>query len=381
MNIFNLPDLGEGLPDAEISEWHVKVGDTVAVDQPLVAMETAKAVVEVPSPMAGVIHKLYGQVGDIIITGAPLVEFESSGQVATPSKDTGTVVGNIETSEQVLEEHFTVGSSQSGLNTAINASASVQALAAKLGVDIASLRSPRQDGLISALDVQQAATGRPEARSTTATPKAGYEPVRGPRRSMASTMSLSHREVVPVSLMDDADIHAWAPNTDITVRLIQALITACKTEPALNAWYDGASNARKLHSDVNLGIAMDTGVALFVPVIKTAEQKSAESLRADVDRFKTLVRDREIPPEDLQGATITLSNFGNFAGRYASPIIVPPTVAIIGVGKLRDAVVAHNGLAAVHRIIPLSVTFDHRVITGGEAARFLGAMIGALEQA
>lgn len=389
--IFNLPDLGEGLPDAEIREWHVKVGDTVKVDQPLVSMETAKAVVEVPSPQAGVIEKLYGDVNDIIITGHPLVGFVPKIEVAA-QEDQGTVVGHIESSGQTTEDNFIIGSASGAANAGskIKATPAVKNLARQLGVDLAQVTATGSLGVITAADVQAFVDNKKDksAGTSSGTSSAAaqqtitgtMEPLRGVRRAMIQSMVQSHQEVVLVSIFDDADIHAWVPGTDITVRLIQAIVDAVKVEPSLNSWYHHAQSAREIHEHVNLGLAMDMPEGLFVPVIHKADTLSSEQLRDRIDTFKVSVKNRDIPAEDLKSATITLSNFGKFAGRYASPIVVPPQVAILGVGKLREEVVAHNGQAVVHKVIPLSLSFDHRAITGGEATRFLGAVIDSLQK-
>ncbi len=373
MSIFKLPDLGEGLPDAEINEWHIKVGDIVKTDQPLVSMETAKAVVEVPAPQDGKIIKLYGKPGDIIKTGSPLIEFES----AEKREDTGTVVGNIESTGQIVKENFIIGKEQQQSGSSrIKATPAVRALAKKLNIDLATITATGANGIITLQDVEQASQ-----KTANNHDKQQGEPLRGVRRTMAIVMAQSHAEVVPVTIYDDADIHAWRENSDITARLIQAVVAACQAEPALNTLYDGKAMQRFPQQHVNLGLAMDTPDGLFVPVIKAAENKSVQQLRETIDRFKKTVRSREIAQDDLHGATITLSNFGNFAGRYASPIIVPPTVAIIAIGKLRENVVAYNGEAVIHRVIPLSVSFDHRAVTGGEATRFLGKMMESLRAA
>lgn len=382
MKIFNLPDLGEGLPDAEIREWYVKEGDEVKVDQPMVAMETAKAVVDVPAPQTGRIHKLYGKAGDVIITGAPLVEFEGGEETVAKAK-ASTVVGNLEVSDTVLVESAT-GIKPVSAGGAIKAIPAVRALAKKLNVDLVAVKGTGQGGQITMDDVERASGGASSvtqaAAAKSAEVPAGYEAIRGVRRAMASVMSHSHSNVVPISLVDDADLHAWPEKTDITLRVVRAIAAACKAEPALNAWYDSISNSRKLFNEVHLGLAIDSDEGLFVPVLKDAQKASAEDLRATINRFKEEVRARTIPQDDLKGATIVLSNVGIFAGRYASPIIVPPTVAIIATGKIREEVVAHEGKPAVHRILPLSLSIDHRVVTGGEAARFLAALIKDLQE-
>lgn len=368
MNLFNLPDLGEGLPDAEIHEWFVKVGDTVALDQPLVSMETAKAVVDVPCPQAGVIEKLFGQPGDVIKTGEPLVAFACT---SAKQPDKGTVVGNLEESSDTTEDNFTIGTSD---RQRAKATPAVRLLAKKLGIDLASLKGSGEHGVITKEDVQNQANLQSQV-------PAGFEPLRGVRRAMLHSMVLSHAEVVPVSIFDEADLHNWAPGTDITVRLIKAIIQASKEEPALNAWFDTKHSARQCFDEVHLGLAMDNEEGLFVPVIHNAAEQSDSALRQTINEFKQAVAKREITADKLKGATITLSNFGKFAGKFASPIIVPPMVAIIAVGKMyKGAIVCADGTLEAHTLLPLSLSFDHRAVTGGEATRFLGAMIKALQE-
>lgn len=378
MTIFHLPDLGEGLPDAEIREWYVKEGDTVKLDQPMVAMETAKAVVDVPAPQSGKITKLYGKTGDVIITGAPLVEFE--GGEEKKSAQTTTVVGALESTDTVLVESPT-GIAPTAAGNTIKAIPAVRALAKKLNVDLTHVKATGAGGQITLEDVERALPSPAASQHPLPggegnnTPKEGYETVRGVRRAMATTMSQSHSEVVPITLVDDADIHAWPEKTDITVRMIRAITAGCKAEPALNAWFDGKTMARRLHNEINLGIAVDAPEGLFVPVIKNIANKSAAELRTVLNTIKEQVKARTIPQEDLKGATFVLSNVGVFAGRYATPIISLPTVAILATGRIREEVVAHQGKVEIHRLMPLSLSIDHRAITGGEAARFLAALI------
>ena len=177
---------------------------------------------------------------------------------------------------------------------------------------------------------------------------------------------------------DDADIHAWRHGQDITVRLLRSLWAGAAAEPGLNAWFDGEQNMRVLHKRMDVGVAVDTPEGLFVAALRGIHQSSEAMLRESLDRLRDNVVNRSIPPEDLKDYTIMLSNFGVFAGRYATPIITPPCVAIIAAGKIRQEVVPVLGGFEVHRIIPLSLTFDHRAVTGGEAARFLKAMLDDL---
>lgn len=366
MDIFNLPDLGEGLPDAEIHEWFIKVGDTVETDQPLVAMETAKAVVEVPSPQKGKIEALYGEPGDVIKTGSPLVKFFAETQQA---KDQGTVVGHLEESEDYVADHFTVRTS----STRVKATPAIRLLAKQWEIPLSSVSGSGPGGLVTRGDLEH-------ARAQKTPLLEGFEPLKGVRRAMLQSMIQSHQEVVPVSIFDEANVSAWIHQGDITVRLIRALCEAAQKEPALNAWFDTTHAARKCFETLNLGLAIDSEDGLFVPVIKDANQKDDETLRKEINQLKTGVQARSLAPDAFQQGTITLSNFGKFAGRHASPIIVPPTVAILAVGRLFEKPVYDNNELKQAKVLPLSLSFDHRAVTGGEATRFLGAVIHALEQ-
>ena len=363
MKTFNLPDLGEGLQEAEIVSWHVNPGDRVVADQPLVSVETDKAVVEVPSPRAGQIAELFGAEGDLIKVGAPLVAFAQAAEA-----DAGTVVGQIAAGEELTEE---VTTGQRGSRaTSVRATPAVRALARRKSVDLALVSGSGADGMITASDVERAAETLSEAGP--------LEPLRGVRRAMASRMAHAHAEVVPATVSDDANVEAWR-DRDVTVRLVRAIVAGCAREPALNVWYDSQSQGRRLHRKIDLGIAVDTEDGLFVPVLRDVANRSPEDLRGGLERMKADIRARTIPPEELRGATITLSNFGSLAGRYAAPVVVPPQVAILSTGRAIARPVAVRGEIAVQRVMPLSLTFDHRVVTGGEAARFLAAVIADLE--
>ena len=366
MIYFNLPDLGEGLQEAEIVKWHVAVDDGVEADQVLASVETAKAIVDLPSPRQGRIAKLYGEVGDIIQVGDPLVEFEQPDE-ARP--DSGTVVGKVEVGETVVREKTLGAGSRSAIG--FRATPAVRALARRLNVDLSLVKPSGKDDTITAEDVHRVAKLIKESGR--------MAPLKGVRRTMALTMSQAHQEVAAVTICDDADISAWKPHEDITIRLIHAIIAGCAAEASLNVWYDSHAMARIVHKKIDLGIAVDTRDGLFVPVLRDVAKRDAEDLRRGLDAIKEAVRMRSIPPEEMRGHTITLSNFGTFAGRYANPIIVPPTVAIIGSGKISEKVVLADGQAEAHRILPLSLSFDHRAVTGGEASRFLGAMLNDLQ--
>ncbi|MBL4772295.1 MAG: 2-oxo acid dehydrogenase subunit E2 [Alcanivoracaceae bacterium] len=440
MNIFNLPDLGEGLPDAEIVEWHVKEGEVVKEDQPMVSMETAKAVVDVPCPYSGTITKLHGQPGDVIDTGALLVEFDGDqnqeqtnttfedspdklktdivdliddleNELPIPQQfpkskaeissgdDSGTVVGEMESSNKIVSDIASVGN--------IKIAPAVKALAKKLKVDLNDVVATGAGGVIRPSDIRLAhemkseaqqeapapapvVSGKLEATKPTATTQIPsqnnnvltdeWQQVKGTRRAMARIMTDAHAQIVPTTIMDDADIHKWVAGEDITGRLIRAMVKGVEVEPALNSWFNGEKLAKRIISHVDIGIAVDTADGLFVPTMRNCEQRDASQVRAGMNAIKEKIKSRSIPAADMKDFTIMLSNFGIFAGRYATPMITPPCVAIMASGKLLQEVVPVLGGFEVHRMIPLSLTFDHRAVTGGEAARFLAAVIKDLNK-
>jgi len=391
MTTFNLPDLGEGLAEAEIVRWHVNVGDAVTVDQPMLAVETAKAVVEVPAPFSGIVKALHGRPGDIVATGAPLIEFEGG------NRDAGTVVGNMPTSDTELVEtvraaHRTnnVNGGETGCPSGerLRAAPAARALAKRLGVDLAAINGTGRGGVIVVDDVIAHSARAPSitsiangplANTSSSTPLTG-EKLRGLRRAMSQSMAQARDNVTNCTLFDDADLHHWRDNEDFTTRLLRAIAAGCRAEPALNAWFDGSAQTRQLLTKVNVGIAVDTPDGLIVPVIRDVGGRSATELRQEVNRLKRAARDRTVTPDDLRDVTFMLSNFGMIAGRYATPVVVPPMVAILGSGRLSRDVVAVSGGIEAHLRMPLSLTFDHRCVTGGEAARFLAAALRDLEK-
>ena len=446
---FHLPDLGEGLPDATIVEWFVKEGDVIRLDEPLVSMETAKAVVEVPSPVSGKVVKLAGAAGDVVVTGSMLAVFEpdaslpqrAEGQdtghhhgpsksavgatsVVSPTSDAASIATDVAPTEADADAGTVVGAMQSSnaVHTeqaiavgGVKAMPAVRAMAKKLGVDLSRVRASGADGAVTMQDVKQAAADGSARGTTTAAPARTTAPVvaaasvanpqrtalsatgkpmrtqppgvsvsgqpeqlKGVRRNMARVMADAHAKVVPTTLSDDADVHAWTPGNDMTGRLVRAIVRACKMVPAMNAWFDGEKLTRTLHPHVDIGIAVDTDDGLFVPALRNADLLEAGTVRESINRLRAQVEDRSIPPSELTGYTISLSNFGMFAGRYATPVVVPPCVAIVAAGRARHQVTPVMGGFESHKVIPLSVTFDHRACTGGEAARFLKALIDDL---
>ena len=346
MKDFCLPDLGEGLDEAEIISWHAGVGDHVVADQPLVSVETAKAIVEIPSPCSGHIAKRFGEPGDILKVGDPLVVFESGER-----EDAATVVGEIP--------------------AAPRAAPAVRRRARELGIDLAKITPTGTHGEITIHDLETGVAGLEQRGSV--------QLLRGPRRTMARNMAQARDQVVPATLHDDADVEHWTSDANPTICLAHGIAAACRAEPILNAWLDADRERLTIHHQVDLGIAVDTDQGLFVPVLRDIGNRADDDLRAGLERLETDVSARSIPPREMLGATITLSNFGMLGGRHAALVVLPPQVAILGAGRMAPRAVVANGEVVVHRLLPLSLTFDHRAVTGGEAARFLAAVKKALE--
>ncbi|MGH8493058.1 MAG: dihydrolipoamide acetyltransferase family protein [Moraxellaceae bacterium] len=367
MKIFRLPDVGEGLAEASIVQWHVAAGDIVAADQIIVSVETAKAVVDIPSPRAGRISALLAKPGDIIPTHAALVEFadgEDPAHALRPvppqtaaqgkstahgekGRDNGSVVGQLSDQDVLRRENFIIGRHR-------HTEARLQQTRTR--------RSQRNH------DVRSEALFE------------GGENLDMTRRAMAENMARAHQEVALVTLTLDAEI-AFEDRRQLTSRLVRALVAGVRVEPALNAWFDGGTQKRKLHDAVHVGMAVDTTHGLYVPVLENAQDKEAMQIAREVALLKQAAEARALRPAQLHGATITLSNFGALAGRFATPLVSPPQVAILGAGHAEDhllpAAEEQNGIRRA-RLLPLSLSFDHRAVTGGEAARFLAAVAADL---
>ncbi|MGH8600991.1 MAG: dihydrolipoamide acetyltransferase family protein, partial [Burkholderiales bacterium] len=340
MKTFKLPDLGEGLQEAEIVEWLVAAGDEVKTDQPVVSVETAKAIVEIPAPYDGRIARLYGKPGDIVHLDQPLIGFEGDGG----DKDSGTVVGTVSTAGDTASREAPAPTATAAA-AGIKATPAVRALARKLNVDLTMVTPTGHDGLITTGDIERVARILAEVGP--------QELLRGVRRAMAQNMTLANAEVASATIMDDADIDGWAPDADILLRLIRALIAGCRAEPALNAWYDSQKIGRHVLKKIDLGVAVDTPDGLLVPVLRNIGERDPDHLKRGLDDLIRDARARKVPPEELRGNTITLSNYGSIVGRYASPVVLPPTVAILGAGRMSKQVVAVNDQPAVHRMLPL----------------------------
>ena len=372
MTIFLLPDLGEGLPEAEILEWYVKEGDEVEVDQPLVSVETAKAVVDIPSPQKGKITKCFAKEGEVVKTENALLEFEGG----EGSDSVSAAVGDIKVGKGTIEkESIEKLTAKAASPKKVKALPAARVIAKKRGIDLSLISPSGANDTITVEDVENFHATAPQAQSTQS-----VEALRGVRRAMVYSMTKSRDEVVPITVQDVADVHHFTKETDITLRIIRAIVYACKVEPALNVHFESSRLERVLFQNINLIVAMDSEHGLFTPVLNDVGSRSDEDVRRELNIFKQKVKNRSLSPQEMHGGTFTLSNFGMYAGRYATPVVIPPTVAILGVGRICEDVVAVDGKSAVHRMIPLSLTVDHRVITGAETIRFLAAVMESLQK-
>jgi len=386
---FHLPDVGEGITEAEIVRWLIEEGSPIKEDQDVVEIETDKAIVTLPSPYTGKVIKRYGKEGDIVKVGHILVSVEDGGETR-PSpepqrKDAGTVVGAL-----AEEETFE-------LPEPVKAIPAVRKLAKERGVELAKIRGTGPDGRITKEDVERAAAaGKSPDRSKPEGDAYGPVeriPLRGLRRTIAKRMQEASQRVPDVTIWEDADISelesvrakekklAAEKGIKLTYLpfVIKAALSALKTHPYLNATLDDESAQIVLKKYYNIGIAVDTPDGLLVFAIKDADQKNMLDLAKEISTLAEKARSRTLDLSELRGSTFTITNYGVIGASYGTPIINYPEVGILGIGKIEDRPAVKDGQIMIRKIMPLSLAFDHRVIDGVEAARFLNVVIDHLE--
>jgi pyruvate dehydrogenase E2 component (dihydrolipoamide acetyltransferase) len=383
---FKFPDVGEGIAEGEIVRWLAKEGDWIKEDQDLVEVETDKAVITLNSPFSGKIAKLHAQEGDLIKVGALLTTVQDGQENSPPAPeqtDSVTVVGSLGEEKDVEAIR------------PILAAPAVRALAKEINLDLSRLKGSGPGGRITREDVEGAARNLAPAPSAATDTYGQVEkvPLRGLRRTLAKRMAEASKRVAEVTIWEDADIteleqvraekrkRAEAEGVKLTYLpfLIKASIAALKAHPYLNASLDEAAGEIVLRKYYNIGIAVDTPDGLIVFVIKHADQKNILDLAREGAALAEKARQRRINLPELRGSTFTITNYGVVGASYGTPIINYPEVAILGLGKIEDRPVARNGQIVIRKIMPLSLAFDHRVIDGVEAGRFLGVVIQHLE--
>jgi len=410
-NEFRFPDVGEGIAEGELIRWLVKVGETVAEHQPLVEIETDKAVVVLPTPYAGTVLSLHGKPGAIIPVGAVLAVIGKAGEqpAAAVSPDSsasrggkGSVVGQLEEApdeepppamdvkipaDPVVKTHSTPA-----------AMPNVRARAKEMGIELSGIRGTGPGGRIMMEDLERASgpAASPVSSHTSAVTASGpveEVPLRGIRRASARHVAESASRVAAVSIFDDADVShleevrqnqrkvSEAQGFKLTYLpfIIKATIACLKEYPYLNASLDEGRDVIVLKKYFHMGIAIDTPDGLMVYVIRDADRKSILDLAGQMHQLGEKAANRKIELSELKGSTFTITNYGVIGGIYGTPIINYPEVAILGLGKIADRPVVREGQVVIRRMLPLSLTFDHRVIHGAEAARFLNSLIQRLE--
>ena len=387
MPAFLLPDLGEGLTEAEIVTWHVQAGDTVAVDQPIVEVETAKAVVEVPVPFAGRVTALHGQPGDVVAVGAPLV---------TVDTESGNVLVGYGTSSGHRRRHRAARSPATA--PASNgrvpvASPLIRQLARNGGVDLTAIRGSGRDGLITRADVDAAISARQAAGHGSDGSDGSAEgtriPIRGLRKSVADKLSRSRREIPEATVWVDVDATEMlglrtalnadepAPKISLLALLSRFTVLALRRYPELNARIEGDEIV--LSPLVHLGFAAQTDRGLMVPVVRDAQVHTLEQLSTAMAEQTRRAREGTLGPADLTGGTFTVNNYGVFGVDGSAAIINHPEVAILGIGRIIPRPWVVDGQVVPRQMTELTLAFDHRVCDGGTAGGFLRFIADCVE--
>ena len=428
---FKLPDIGEGIAEAEIVAWHVKVGDTIGEDQQIADMMTDKATVEMESPVAGKVIELAGEVGDQVPIGSVLavIETEGADRAAEPVEDSQDerplADGAVEATPEMAEEIPVVaagneqlarperrpqaevegrlaGTSGERPSTSLRtnevghralASPAVRQRARDLGIDLGAVRTASDRIRHSDLDAYLLYNGGSvSTRGATAPRKDETIKVVGLRRKIAENMQEAKRRIPHFTLVEEFDVTALEetrammnkdrgsnPKLTLLPFLITAMAKALPDWPMLNATYDDEANVITRHGALNLGMATQTPNGLMVPVIRDAQNKSVWDLAREITRLAEAARSGKAAREELSGSSITLSSLGPMGGVTSTPVINRPEVAIIAVNKVEDKVVVVDGEIEIAKRMNLSLSCDHRVVDGWDAASFMQTLKAYIE--
>ncbi len=426
---FKFADVGEGITEGELVKWKIKEGDKVKEDQVIAEIETDKAVVEIPSPKSGKVVKLHHKQGDTIKVGETLVTIDdgSGGDkhleaVPTPVKSKAAskthkskaskadvsknkavpkateerksvgVVGELE--EAVEEIPIKVAPTQKEIEKHVEALPAVRRLAKELGVDITNVSGTGKGGRITESDIRTSGKPLPKAKITKKYDLYGMverTELKGVRKAIAKNMVESVRRSVHVTHTETADVtHLWeirekhkyykkGVHLTFLPFIVKSVVEALEKHPYVNSTLDEEHEEIVLKKYYNIGIAVDTEVGLIVPVIKAADKKGILDIAKEIEVLSDKARTRKIDLGDLRGGTFTITNVGSIGGIFATPIINQPEIAILALGRIYEAPVVVEGKIVVRKVLPLSFTFDHRVIDGAEAARFTNTLKEYLE--
>lgn len=411
---FKLPDLGEGITEGEVVKWRVKEGDHVEEHQVVLEIETDKAIVEVPSPRSGKVTKISVKEGQTVNVGSTLMKVETAEAEAKAEEKAPE--------KKVEEEKRTRQPSVSVVGALpdreeIMAAPKARALAKKLGVDLANVAGTGPGGLVTEKDVQAASEGKqapPEKPKAEEKVEAKAEepkearpagpgqdkygaievvPIKGVRRAIAKNLMASQKNSAFVTGMDDADVTELynlrkreakvAKEKKIHLTFLPFFMKAAQhalaMHPMINASVDEKAEEVVVKKYYNIGVAVDTAEGLMVSVVKNVEKKTILELAAELQELSVKARDRKITLEELKGSTFTISNYGTFGATYATPIINKGDIAILGTGRIADRPWVVDGQIAIRKVLPISFTFDHRIIDGAEASRFVSKIKAFLE--
>lgn len=383
---FKLPDLGEGITEAELRKWLVREGDAVSEHQGIAEVETDKAVVEVPSPRRGRVVRLHQAEGAIVRVGDTLITIAEEGeQLRDERPRSAGIVGTLPEAEDV-------GRAEAYVNMRdILATPAVRALAREMGVSLEGVRGTGPRGSVTREDLTKAA-------ASAAPPSDRHGdveriPLRGVRRTIARNLIAAQRTTAFVTTMDEADVSdLWELRLrelqtmrDKGIHLtffpffIKAVQHSLAEHPLLNASVDEGRDEIVVKKYCNIGVAVDTPDGLMVPVVKDVANKSILDLAMEIQRLGERARERKVTLDEMKGSTFTITDFGHFGGTYATPVINYPDVAILGCGLIADRPWVKDGQVVPRKVLPLSLTFDHRVTDGADAASFLAKVAKYLE--
>jgi 2-oxoisovalerate dehydrogenase E2 component (dihydrolipoyl transacylase) len=396
-----LPDVGEGVAEAELVSWHVAVGDTVTAESVLAEVMTDKATVEISSPVAGVVVAVHGDPGDTLAVGAPLVTIEideqaMDGDTSAPSP-VGAVADPVAPPEAAPRRHPVRPAERA------TAAPAVRARARELGIDLAALCGTGPDGRVLHADLDRLIAhgdgapilpGRPAAATRVRrSDEPHVESVRGLRRRIAERVTASWTQIPHITYVDEVDVteldvvrtelnrrgHESGAHLTMLPFLLRAIVVAVSEQPRLNAHYDGDAQTVSTFDAVHVGIATQTDDGLMVPVVRHAEARGLWDLAAEISRVSAAARDGTATRQDLGGSTITITSLAALGGLVTTPIINQPEVAIVGVNKMATRPVWRNGMWEPRSMMNLSSSFDHRIVDGWDAATFIQRITTLLE--
>lgn len=391
---FKLPDLGEGVTEAEIERWLVKEGEPIKEDDPLVEVITDKATAEIPSPYEGVVSKIHVPEGKLVSVGTTLVTITDAGTLNEPDDELAVSAPSAVAATSPITPppppSPEIAAPTPTTSSAVKAMPPVRKLARELDVDLGSVSGSGPQGRILREDVEEAARSGDGARGPQ--PVERREPLRGVRRRIAQRMTEAHRAIPPVTHVEECDVteldatrrlanerSADAPRLTFLPFIVKAVVAALKQYPALNASLDEENSEVVYHDRYDIGIAVDTPQGLIVPVLRDADQKGLRAVAAEIERLANAAREGKIQTSELTGGTFTITSPGPFGGLMATPIIMAPQAAILGVHRAIDRPVVRDGQIVVRKIMNLSITFDHRILDGMIAAKFVLNVVKLLE--